>query len=114
MDTSVPCFVCLKPTKITCAKCKVVSYCSKKCQKLNWKTHREICKNGFVQIGGEDAAVFDKATWDASKFGCCLDCLVSENKAITSGWFCDQCKNAYICDKHDYKYGSCRRCRGLY
>ena len=27
-----------------CSKCKKVFYCSKKCQKEDWKSHKKICK----------------------------------------------------------------------
>lgn len=28
---------------MTCARCRKVAYCSKDCQRLNWKTHKCIC-----------------------------------------------------------------------
>ena len=28
----------------TCMGCKIVKYCSKECQKQNWKSHKEACQ----------------------------------------------------------------------
>lgn len=37
------CRVCLKEPAKKCAACKDVSYCSKDCQKFDWKEHKEVC-----------------------------------------------------------------------
>jgi len=29
---------------MVCAKCKTIKYCSKECQKNDWKSHKEMCK----------------------------------------------------------------------
>lgn len=44
------CHTCGKNTKCKkCGKCKEVSYCSKECQKKDWKRHKnECCKNTFI------------------------------------------------------------------
>ncbi|CAL4084258.1 unnamed protein product, partial [Meganyctiphanes norvegica] len=34
-----------------CAGCQLVSYCSKKCQKTNWKLHRVLCKKFPMENG---------------------------------------------------------------
>ena len=33
------------PGHSTCARCKVVYYCSAECQKRHWKTHKAVCKS---------------------------------------------------------------------
>ncbi|KAF9448223.1 hypothetical protein P691DRAFT_781245 [Macrolepiota fuliginosa MF-IS2] len=33
-----------KPKLLQCGACQVVKYCSKDCQKADWKTHKHICK----------------------------------------------------------------------
>lgn len=41
------CFHCLIFDQINlrkCSKCKTAAYCSKLCQKINWKIHKEVCK----------------------------------------------------------------------
>ncbi|CAC5420554.1 unnamed protein product [Mytilus coruscus] len=37
------CFVCGKGEAKRCSSCKQVLYCSKKCQKADWKTHKTMC-----------------------------------------------------------------------
>ncbi|CAB5308274.1 unnamed protein product [Rhizophagus irregularis] len=37
------CNVCLKPSKNKCTNCNQIYYCSKKCQKKDWKEHRKVC-----------------------------------------------------------------------
>ena len=38
------CQVCGPCEKVQkCSKCKIVLYCSKECQKLDWKTHKTYC-----------------------------------------------------------------------
>ncbi|KAF6752084.1 hypothetical protein DFP72DRAFT_906060 [Ephemerocybe angulata] len=36
--------VCGKPGTMACANCKLVSYCSKDCQRAHWKIHKQDCK----------------------------------------------------------------------
>ncbi|KAJ2915828.1 hypothetical protein MD484_g4584, partial [Candolleomyces efflorescens] len=36
---------CDKPGKLSCSGCKLVSYCSKECQKGHWKLHKQDCKD---------------------------------------------------------------------
>jgi hypothetical protein len=42
-DNPPPCAVCSNPTKNQCSKCKTVYYCSKDCQRLNYKAHKYTC-----------------------------------------------------------------------
>jgi len=37
------CYVCKKETKDLCKRCKSTYYCSKSCQKSNWKHHKSEC-----------------------------------------------------------------------
>ncbi|KAJ7737539.1 hypothetical protein B0H16DRAFT_104757 [Mycena metata] len=36
--------ICSKPAANRCSACKIVSYCSAKCQRADWKTHKTQCK----------------------------------------------------------------------
>ena len=36
--------VCGKPAEFDCSRCAKQSYCSNECQRRDWKTHRERCK----------------------------------------------------------------------
>ncbi len=42
MTTSI-CKVCQKVSTSQCARCRQVTYCSRECQKANWKTHKVQC-----------------------------------------------------------------------
>ena len=35
--------IALQCNILKCTKCKVVSYCNKQCQRLNWIDHKKIC-----------------------------------------------------------------------
>lgn len=37
-----------------CGKCKRVQYCSRLCQRVDWKTHKDVCVNTFKVL--QDAA----------------------------------------------------------
>jgi hypothetical protein len=38
------CFICKTFSKpLTCSKCKTIWYCSKQCQKIDWKEHKKWC-----------------------------------------------------------------------
>ena len=38
------CVVCLQDESKTCSRCHSEYYCSKECQKADWKNHKRICK----------------------------------------------------------------------
>ena len=42
------CGVCRKVSELRCSGCKLVYYCSKKCQNLHWKFHKIDCKSFSV------------------------------------------------------------------
>jgi hypothetical protein len=44
------CVSCQKPATKRCTLCKVSYYCSKECQKSNWKFHKTVCE----QLKGQD------------------------------------------------------------
>ena len=41
--TSMPCKVCQKNTSSKCGRCKGEYYCSKECQRSDWKFHKSFC-----------------------------------------------------------------------
>ncbi|CAL4065039.1 unnamed protein product, partial [Meganyctiphanes norvegica] len=49
METKNNCEVCSNPAKQFCSSCKAVFYCSKECQKQDWKIHKGKCKPFTVQ-----------------------------------------------------------------
>ena len=38
------CVICNEEAEKKCSRCKNVSYCSKKCQAIDWKLHKKICQ----------------------------------------------------------------------
>ena len=42
------CFICQKDNSKTCSNCHNVSYCSKNCQKLDWKRHKTECRQNIT------------------------------------------------------------------
>lgn len=43
MHSAKSCAVCSTETDQLCAKCKKVYYCSRACQKADWKNHKSVC-----------------------------------------------------------------------
>ncbi|XP_064097943.1 SET domain-containing protein SmydA-8-like [Macrobrachium nipponense] len=48
--TENKCEVCKNPAKQFCSSCRSVFYCSRECQKEDWKTHKGRCKPYVVQV----------------------------------------------------------------
>ena len=48
-DSEIVCTRCLKKGSLTalrrCTGCKSSSYCSKDCQRLDWPSHKQLCKS---------------------------------------------------------------------
>lgn len=72
------CSVCHAPQKFICSQCRSVCYCSKECQKIDWKTHKYQCK---VQ------------STPSSKKSTTKPLL----KAHTSFWGCSECGTECTC-----------------
>ena len=57
------CRVCLKDltTPLKCSECKVPHYCSTACQKLDWKSHKLVCRirsdSGFTIVPPDAATL---------------------------------------------------------
>lgn len=45
------CLVCATPTTSRCTACKLARYCSRECQRANWRVHRTLCANA-ARVGG--------------------------------------------------------------
>jgi hypothetical protein len=41
---NMPCSVCKKLTTFTCAECKNIAYCSKECRRMDYPTHKSVCR----------------------------------------------------------------------
>ncbi|KAF9427138.1 hypothetical protein BGZ94_005410 [Podila epigama] len=53
MQTSAksPCVACQTPSITRCARCKINHYCSEKCQRKDWPTHKIACTPAIVDKG---------------------------------------------------------------
>lgn len=49
MDNS-HCIICNSSIARSCSSCHSISYCSVKCQKLDWRLHKKVCK-AFTTLG---------------------------------------------------------------
>lgn len=43
------CNVCDVPADLKCSTCKTTRYCTRSCQKLDWKEHKKLCSS-FAEI----------------------------------------------------------------
>ncbi|KAJ7060326.1 hypothetical protein C8F01DRAFT_1231577 [Mycena amicta] len=50
------CFVCKKPSEelLRCSGCRTIHYCSRECQKQDWKSHKSICMKYLAQAAMGD------------------------------------------------------------
>jgi hypothetical protein len=78
-DIALRCAICASFSSLRCGKCHVVSYCSRKCQKKDWKdnNHKILCK-GSVYIGrslipGAGRGVFATRTFEINEKICFYD-----------------------------------------
>jgi len=72
------CATCGKdnPAK-TCARCKVRKYCSKECQKRNWKIHKETCRSPENDPGAKVATV---ALGTLASEGCAFAAVLNHDR----------------------------------
>ena len=47
------CCVCSKPSTQICSRCKMRQYCSKSCQMIDWKQHKQYCKAPRIRDNGD-------------------------------------------------------------
>lgn len=60
------CVTCRQTEELkTCSGCRLISFCSKNCQTLNWKEHKEFC-HAVQKIIGKDGkkSVFESVKLD--------------------------------------------------
>ncbi|KAL6868777.1 hypothetical protein ACO1O0_000095 [Amphichorda felina] len=81
---SESCNMCHKPSSEVnlkrCAKCRVTQYCSRDCQKADWKFHKKIC---VKQAGGEPAP--QQAGGNLSSSAGALSSFTTPTGAASSG-----------------------------
>ena len=67
------CPVCGKSALLTCSRCKKQAYCSKECQRSDWKQHKKTCK---APEAATDADIIDvdlRIDPDTGLHGFCMD-----------------------------------------
>ena len=107
--TIMQCFVCTNPATQTCSRCKVLAYCSRKCQKMHWPHHKHLCTDKGLELG---SVVFKNyESFAKLPLGCCLDCYDDDGKCNEISFYCDICNKARICPDCEAKFGYCQLCR---
>ena len=43
------CHLCKSKTNLSCGNCRIVYYCSKDCQKKDWKNHKLVCNKKVIK-----------------------------------------------------------------
>ena len=81
------CFVCQNDNVKSCSRCHSISYCSKQCQKLDWKRHKADCNNTVTEenIHVEESIITKTAT--SLTFNCKETIETVQNSASTVSCF---------------------------
>lgn len=53
------CNVCGKISELCCSVCRVRQYCSKACQKAEWKLHKKVCTNPKSTLGEKGPMTYE-------------------------------------------------------
>ena len=83
---------CTKAGTLRCSKCKKVFYCSKECQRKDWKNnnHARICKPSSSQL--------DRSIKNSGNANEKIEC--HEKDCTEAGTLrCSKCKKVYYCSK---------------
>ena len=71
-----------------CSVCKAVAYCSKECQKADWKNHKPVCRS-INSTGDQQKSVARRIAAHAiPKTAECVICLEHDSKLILLGCAC--------------------------
>ena len=63
------CVVCGALSKLlACARCSMTVYCSRRCQKIHWKSHKKVCKSLIVLDNEESQTLFISPVNDSSLY----------------------------------------------
>ena len=82
---------CQNDGRFHCSRCKVVSYCSHQCQKVDWKTHKLSC----TEI--KEAESSDAPSDGAKTCGNEVCCKIGLKR-------CSQCKSVWYCSEECQKF----------
>jgi hypothetical protein len=107
------CLSCGKETKklLKCSKCKIVKYCSRECQKIDWKKHKKKCVNVnssisslFSKLPNDDNTIVKQSNSHLVEDGINKKCLLSllsfdELNSIQSFLSIKDACNFEICSK---------------
>ena len=58
--------VCEKRGTMVCSGCRLVKYCSRKCQKEHWPAHKVDCKLGYAEMAWLEGSKYDMTAEDAN------------------------------------------------
>jgi hypothetical protein len=107
MDTkSTPCSICKNPATSRCSGCNLSYYCSKDCQKIDWKSHKPECKKNqesYKNIYGIGEIIHTNLTKNCSNCSKKLSnekitCNICESVAYCSEKCKIACTNSHVID----------------
>jgi hypothetical protein len=92
----IPCRKCQKPASSRCGGCNLSYYCSKECQKLDWKTHKPECKHKKETEDKVDelSQIFSHVQMNQIK-----NCSKCAKNLDTSMITCPSCKSVGYCSR---------------
>jgi hypothetical protein len=97
------CNVCQKPSKSQCAKCHQTYYCSKECQKKNWKDHKKSCGEPSIQQSIADRTIKNLSSSSSSdnvlnKLFANMMSLVDKDTVMEDYWHVPDFEKEYIAE----------------
>ena len=66
-ERAFKCPVCGKAAHLLCSRCKAVRYCSKECQKQDWKEHKKVCSVPGAEKPKENLSAEEQAEIEKRK-----------------------------------------------
>lgn len=95
--SQISCANCSKPAETRCSACITTYYCSKDCQKSDWKNHKPNCKKKQTEVNEFQNIGYRLCDWN--KMTNCANCNIQFNDT----------DEIITCAKNGYCSDSCRQ-----